>query len=152
MTGLKPISLLMTLLLTGLGVRAADLSLVTGDVDLVISSATAGSQPDAVTDETSQLQWTTEVLDPVKKITVQTNAANPAYALTVRATNVSAADGTAAGEVTLSTTAADLITGIPAGVPLADPGSCNLRYSATASAAGGTGADIHTITFTITDQ
>jgi hypothetical protein len=133
-------------------IRGADVSVLNGDVDLTISSATAGQQPAAVTNEVCQLQWTTLVADATKKITVQTSLATPSFTLTVSAVNVSAGDGTAAGQVTLSTTAADLLVSIPAGVLVSDPGTCTLHYAAAATAANGSGLDAHTITFTIMDQ
>jgi hypothetical protein len=132
--------------------RSADVSVLNGDVELTISSATAGQEPDPVTDQVCQLQWSTLVSDPTQKITVRTNLASPGFGLVVRAVNVSAGDGTAAGDVSLSTTATDFIVDIPSGVPAGDPGTCTVRYTASSAAADGTGSDIHTITFTIVNQ
>ncbi|MBM3324750.1 MAG: hypothetical protein FJY66_03695 [Calditrichaeota bacterium] len=112
----------------------------------------AGQEPTSVTDETGQLQWTTLELDPTKKITAQTNLASPNFTLKVLAINVSSGDGTAAGEVTLTTGAANFVVDIPAGIPVGDPGTCILRYRASATASDGTGTDVHTVTYTITDQ
>lgn len=139
------------LFLTSLG-QAADVAILNGDVSLTITTAAAGQQPPDVTDETGQLEWTTLVSDPVKKIITQTNLASPSFTLTVRAVNVSAGDGTGAGAVILSTTPADLVVDIPSGILAMDPGTCTLRYSASATANGGAGTDNHSITFTITDQ
>lgn len=146
------VSVLIAVLFCSAAVRGADVSVLNGDVDLPISSAPAGQQPAAVTNEACQLQWTTLVADATKKITVQTSLATTSFTLTVSAVNVSAGDGTAAGQVTLSTTAADLIVSIPAGVLVSDPGNCTLHYRAAATAANGTGSDNHLITFTIVDQ
>ena len=92
------------------------------------------------------------MVDATKKITVESNVAVASFALTVNAVNVSPGDGTSAGQVTLSTTAEDLVVDIPAGVLLSNPGTCALRYRASATAANGTGSDAHTVTFTIVDQ
>ncbi|MBU0507586.1 hypothetical protein KKH27_01935 [bacterium] len=132
--------------------QAADVAILNGDVSLTISAATAGQQPASVNDETGQLEWTTLEVDPVKKIIVQTSLAGPSYNLTIRAIGISSGDGTSAGEVSLSTTPAELIGDIPSGILLADPGTCTLSYTASAIVGGGTGSDNHTVTFTIMDQ
>jgi hypothetical protein len=139
------------MLFFGVG-QSADVSVLNGDVELTISSATAGQQPNPVTDEVCQLQWSTLVSDPTQKITVRTNLATPGFSLIVRAVNVSAGDGAAAGDISLSTTATDFIVDIPAGVPVGDPGTCTVRYTASSTASDGTGSDIHTVTFTIVNQ
>jgi len=146
------VSVLAATLLISAAARGADVSVLNGDVDLTISSAPAGQQPASATNEACQLQWTTLVVDATKKITVETNVAVASFALTVNAVNVSPGDGTSAGQVTLSTTAEDLVVDVPAGVLVSSPGTCTLRYRATASAANGTGSDAHTVTFTIVDQ
>jgi hypothetical protein len=132
--------------------RGADLTLLNGDVNLVISSATAGQQPDAVTSESCQLRWTTLPADATKKIVVGTALVSPRFSLTVRALNVNSGHGTSAGIIPLSASAADLIVSIPPNLTVGDPGECTLRYAASATAAGGTGSDNHTVTFTILDQ
>lgn len=131
---------------------SADLALVGGDIGLNITSASAGQQPDPVTDETVLLEWTTQALDPTKKIIVQTGNGSPRYSLTIQGINVSADDGVAAGVVPLTTTPADLIVSIPADIPPGDPGTCTLRYAASANASAGSGSDVHTVTFTVVDQ
>ncbi len=131
---------------------AANVSIQNGNVDLVVSSASAGSEPDTDVDQTAQLQWDNWPNSaPVKKITVQTNLASPQFALSVQAINITASDGTSAGEVQVSTSASDFINSIPA-KDSPDNASCDLRYKATALAADGTGVDTHTITYTIVDQ
>jgi hypothetical protein len=140
------------ILLLGAAGRGADLTLLNGNVDLTISSATAGQQPDQAMDETCQLSWTTLLTDPVKKIVVSTNLAGPRFSLSLRATNVNSGHGTAMGAFVLGTSASDLVVSIPPNLTAGDPGQCNLRYTATATAANGTGSDSHTVTFTITDQ
>ena len=86
-----------------------EVSISGGAVTLTINSATAGSEPDNATDNTTcDLLWTTNQLS--KKITVVTNLASPNFTLKALAENASG--GTAASEATLSTTAADFVTGI----------------------------------------
>ena len=132
--------------------HAADVAILNGDVGLTITTATAGQQPVSVSDESGQLEWTTLETDAVKKITVQTSLISPSYTLKVNAVNITPGDGAGAGEITLSTSPADLVVDIPSGILITDPGTCTLRYTATATAEGGAGADNHTVTFTITDQ
>ena len=146
------VSLLAATLFIAAEAGGADVTVLNGDVDLTISSATAGQEPAAASSEACQLQWTTLVADATKKITAQSNNATPSFALKLSAVNVSAGDGTPAGQVTLSTTAEDLVVDIPAGVLVSNPGTCTLHYQASATAANGTGSDAHTITFTIVDQ
>jgi hypothetical protein len=133
----------------GLG---ADISVLNGDASLTISTATAGMEPDAEIDESCQLQWTTLISDPTKKITAQTNVVSPNFTLKVQAVSVSAGDGTSAGQITLSTSGQDVVVSIPADIAPGDPGTCTLRYTASANASDGTGSDVHTIIYTILDQ
>ncbi len=112
-----------------------------GNITLTISTATAGSDPDDATDATCTLAWTTN--EASKKITVVTSEAAPTFTLKVVATGVTG--GTAAAEVTVSTTATDFVTGVAT-----TTGGCTLGYTASATAAEGTGSDVHTITYTIT--
>ncbi len=154
---IRPITSCISLLAAALlffpvEVWGADVTILGGNVGLTISSATAGQQPNSVTNEICQLQWSTLVSDSTKKVTAQTSMGAPSFALSICAVNVSAGDGSAAGEVTLSTAPLDFVLSIPAGIPASDPGSCTLRYTASATAADGTGTNMHTITFTIVDQ
>jgi len=112
------------------------------EIILIISTAIAGSDPTEVTDTSCTLLWTTNQAS--KKITVVTNQASPKFTLKVLATGVTG--GTAAAEVTLSTTAANFVTGIATAI-----GVCTLEYTASAMAAQGIGSDVHTVTYTITD-
>lgn len=120
-----------------------ELSITGGNFTLTISAATAGSNPtDATDNTTTDLNWTTNVAS--KKITVATSLAAPTFTLKVVAQTVTG--GTAAAEVTLSTTAADFVTGVAT-----TTGTCDLSYTAQATAAQGTGSDAHVVTFTLTD-
>jgi hypothetical protein len=130
----------------------ADISVLNGDVNLSILSAVAGQEPSSTINETRLLQWSTLALDPTKKITAQTSLGSPKFLLTARAVNITAGDGTAVGEVVLTTSASDFVVDIPAGIPAGDPATCTLRYTASATASDGTGTDLHTVTYTIMDQ
>ena len=119
-----------------------EVSVSGGNVTLTISTATAGSDPDdASYNSTCDLLWTTN--EASKKITVVTSLASQNFTLKVLAQNVTG--GSAAGQVTLSTTPSDFVTGVAT-----TTGSCDLQYTATATAANGTGSDVHTVTYTIT--
>ncbi len=119
-----------------------ELAISGGNVSMTINSATAGSNPNAVSDAITSIDWTTN--EDLRKVTVETNLLAPVYDLTVQATGV--VGGTSPGVVALSTIGAlDFITGISAGL-----GSATLSYGASALAADGTGQDVHTVTYTIT--
>lgn len=105
------------------------------------SNAIAGQDQMILADQTSTLSWGTN--SSSKKITVSTDLSSPKYTLQIEA--VSPTAGVAASPATLSTVAADLITGIGRSM-----GSCSLRYTVIALASQGTGTDSHTITFTVT--
>jgi hypothetical protein len=131
---------------------AANVSILNGGIDLVVSTASAGSEPDPDIDQSAQLQWDNWPNSAsIKKITVQTNLASPQFVLSVQAVNITPSDGFSAGEVTVLTTASDFINSIPA-KDSPNNATCDLRYKASVLAADGTGADTHTITYTITDQ
>lgn len=123
-----------------------------GSITLTISTATAGQEPNEVTNTTCGLEWECEEweVEKNKKITVKTNLVSPKFTLKVLAIIDPTSSGTAAGEVTLSTVAQDFVTSIPAGSEV--KGSCTLKYTASATAAQGTGTDTHIITYTITTQ
>ena len=119
-------------------------AIVGGNITLTISTATAGSNPNNASDSTTcDLNWTTNESD--KKITVATNLAVQKFTLKVVAQNV--AGGTAAAQVTITDTAADLVTAITTTL-----GTCDLSYTAIATAAEGTGSDVHTVTYTLIDE
>jgi len=118
-----------------------ELSITGGNFTLTISAATAGCNPtDATDNTTTDLNWTTTDVAN-KKITVATSLASPTFTLKVVAQTVS---GGTAAEVTLSTTAADFVTGISTTI-----GTCDLSYTAQATAQG-TGSDAHVVTYTLT--
>ena len=121
-----------------------ELGISGGNVTLTINTATAGSNPtDAQDNTTSDLLWTSN--ESSKKVTVATDLAAPNFTLKTLAQNVTG--GTAAAEITLSTTVSDFVTGIGS-----TTGNCDLQYTASTTAASGTGTDSHTITYTLTDS
>ncbi len=130
-------------------VTGANVAILNGNVSLVVSTATAGSEPNPVTDQTTQLEWDNSVMSaPTKKITVRTNIASPQFLLKVQALNISVGGGSSAGEITVSTIETDFINNIPE----TGTKTCDLRYTASALASDGTGVENHTITYTIVDQ
>lgn len=117
---------------------------VDNDVTLTINSATPGQDPDPVVDNaTAELAWTTNASS--KKITVETDLAAPNYTLEVEAINQTA--GTPAGKATLSTTAADFLTGVGK-----TAGTCDLEYTASATVSDDPGTEVHTVTYTMTNE
>ncbi len=120
-----------------------EIAITGGSVTLTINSATAGVDPNNDVDATTGLLWTSNQIG--KKATIQSDLAGPNFALKAVATGVTG--GTAASEVTVSTTAQDFITGIAT-----TTGSGTIQYTGVATSAEGTGSDIHTITITIVDN
>ena len=120
-----------------------EVALSGGNISLSVNTADSSGQPvEAIDNSTCDLKWTST--KTAKKITVATNVGSPAFTLKVIAQNVSG--GTAASEVTLSTSTQDFVTGIAA-----TKGRCNLGYTLSATSADGTGSDVHIVTFTLTD-
>ena len=127
-------------------VTAIDEISVSGDPGaLIVSSATAGSQPTAATDATTTYSITTN--GSSKKITGDVDSAMPAntiLAVTLTAPSI----GSSAGSVTLTATAADLVTGI---ATVAE-GSLSISYNFSATVTAGIlTSDTRTVTLTLTD-
>lgn len=117
-----------------------------GTVSLSIGTAQVVAGVDLmgpVTNSATSLLWGFNSSN--RKVTVQTTLADRKYILKVLC--VAPTQGTAAPEVTLSTTATDFL--INAG---RSSGSCSIQYSGSALASAGVGADSHTITFTVAVQ
>jgi len=116
-----------------------------GIINLTIngSNAVAGQNQMTTTDQSSTLAWGTN--SSTKKITASTSLASPKYTLQLVAVNPTV--GTAASQVTLSTTANDFLLNIGR-----SSGTCGLLYTAIALASQGTGTDSHTVTFTVQTQ
>jgi len=112
---------------------------------LVISTATAGSQPTTATDATTSYSVTTNGTN--KKITGSIDTAMPANT-SLLVTLTAPTGGSSAGQVALSTTAQDLVTGIST---LAESG-LTISYEFTADAAAGVVASsTKTVTLTVAD-
>lgn len=112
---------------------------------LVISTATAGSEPVAATDATTTYSVTTNGTN--KRITGSIDTAMPANT-SLLVTLTAPTGGSGAGQVILSTTAQDLVTGISTLAESALP----ISYEFTADAAAGVVASsTKTVTLTVAD-
>jgi hypothetical protein len=112
---------------------------------LIVNSATAGSEPDAASDNSTTYAITTN--ESSKKITGAINSVMPDNT-SLKVTLGAPTGGTSAGQVTLSTSAQDLVTGIST---LAESGkSISYVFSAT-SAAGVVSSASKTVTLTVAD-
>lgn len=116
-----------------------------GVVNLTISGANAVAGQDLMTasDQGTSLLW--GINSGLQKVAVNTSVAAPLFTLKLAA--LSPSQGTAAPQVTLSATPADLLLNVGR-----SSGSCILQYTAEALASQGTGTDAHTITFTVQNQ
>lgn len=121
-----------------------ELALAGGNITLTVDTATAGSEPDAATDNTTSLDWTSN--EASRKITAESGA-NPSGATLSVTGTVDTGTGSSAGAVSLSTVAQDLVTGFGQEV-----GGASLDYSASATAADGTSSTTYTITYTLTAE
>lgn len=115
----------------------------TGTPSLAIVTATAGSAPTA---EQATASWAVTTNGSNMKITAAINSAMPA-GLTLTANLAAPTGGSSAGATSLSTTAADVVTGISA---KAESG-LNVTYELNATlAAGVVASQSRTVTYTIT--
>jgi hypothetical protein len=111
---------------------------------LIINSATAGSNPDDASDNSTTYAITTN--ESSKKITGAINTAMPSN--TTLKVTLASSGGTSAGQVTLSASAQDLVTGIST---LAESGNTiTYVFSATAGA-GVISSAQKTVTLTVAD-
>ncbi len=119
---------------------------VNGSPNLNISSAPAGQEPSEVTDSSSTCAVTTNGTN--KRITAYIDTAMPAN-VTLKV-NVAApsGSGTSQGDVTLTTSASNVVTGI-SHVADSNP-TITYKLSATVQA-GVLSTDTRTVTFTLSD-
>lgn len=111
---------------------------------MTVSTATAGSAPNAVSDASTSYAITTN--ESTRKITAAIDLAMPA-GVTLTTTLAAPTGATSAGAVTLGTVAADAVTGI---TKLNESGK-TITYSLSAtSAAGVVTSTSRTVTYTIT--
>jgi hypothetical protein len=114
-----------------------------GSPSLVINTATAGVDPTAAT---AAATWAVTTNQTGSKITASIGSAMPT-GVTLSVNLAAPAGGASAGAVALSTTAADLVTGITK----VAQGALGVTYSLSATAAAGVVASTsRTVTFTIT--
>lgn len=129
-----------------LEVQAIDEISVSGNPGpLVVSTATAGSQPDQVTDTSTTYSITTNGTN--KKITGAIDTAVPA-GVTLQVNLAAPTGATSLNDVTLSITAADLVTGISQVAESALTVTYKLSATVTAGVIVSTSK---TVTFTIAD-
>ncbi|MCX5752588.1 MAG: hypothetical protein NTW97_02945 [Candidatus Krumholzibacteria bacterium] len=112
---------------------------------LIVVTAVPGAQPTAVTDATTTYAITTNIA--TKKITGAINTAMPANT-SLKVTLVAPTGGTSSGQVTLTASAQDLVTGI---TTLAESG-LGISYNFSATLAAGVVASAQkTMTLTVAD-
>ncbi len=111
---------------------------------LTVSTATAGSEPNAATNATTTYRITTNVTG--KKITGKIDSAMPS-GTTLQINLAAPTGGTSAGDVTLSTTDQDLVTGLT--LSLVTGETITYTFSATTEA-GTLTAESRTVTLTLT--
>ena len=115
-----------------------------GSPSLVVTTATAGSQPTAATSAVAT--WAVTTNQSGAKITAALSSAMPA-GLTLSANLAAPGGATSAGLTALTTTAADVVTGITKTAA----GSLGVTYQLDATAAAGVIASTsRTVTYTIT--
>ncbi len=120
---------------------------VSGNLTLTINSATAGSNPDDATDNTTSYSITTNGTN--KKITGQLDVAY-ASGISLAVDVTAPTGGTSQGQKTLSTTAQDLVTTMSKLVG----STLTITYTAAAtlSAAPNGSGETNIITFTLIDM
>jgi hypothetical protein len=112
---------------------------------MTVSAATAGSAPNSVSDTSTTFAITTNGTN--KKITGAINTAMPA-GLTLTVGLDALTGSTSAGEVTLGTSAADLVTGIST----LNESSKTITYGLSATSAAGVVTSANkTVTLTVAD-
>jgi len=126
---------------------ADDISVNGNPGSLIISSATAGSDLAPATDATTT--YNIDITIGTKKITGALDTAMPANT-SLKATLAAPTGATSTGQVTLSVTAFDLVTGIGIGT---SQNGLGISYEFSASVlAGIVSAASKTVTFTISDN
>jgi hypothetical protein len=112
---------------------------------LVVSTASAGSAPTSATN--SSTTWAITTNESNKKVTAAINTAMPS-GVTLSASLAAPTGATSAGSVALTTTAADLVTGITK----LNSSGLTITYTLSAtSAAGVVSSSTKTVTFTLVD-
>lgn len=118
---------------------------ITGNATLTINSATAGSDPDDATDSSASYAVTTN--ESGVKIVASTDV-DMAANVTLSVNAVAPAGASSAGATTLSTTAADVVTGLGT----VSQAGMSLAYTLAATASAGQVASTAvTVTYTVTN-
>jgi hypothetical protein len=127
--------------------HAQSMLLIGGPVDLYVDGSTVVAGQSVATDASTMLQW--EGRRRQKKITVETRAPGQVYTLRAVVVGLSG-DGAAQPEVTLvdGMFAQDLVRDIKN----KKEGRGFVQYTASVAPGQGIGEDIHTVTFTLTDE
>lgn len=116
---------------------------VSGSPDaIIVNAATAGSQPDEASNALTTYAITT---NQSRKITGAIDTAMPS-GVALKVTLAAPTGGTSSGDVTLSATAADLVTGIST---LAESGKAITYKLSALTTAGVVASAVKTVTFTI---
>lgn len=138
----------LLLLIGAVGPSHADDIFVSGNPGaLIISSATAGSNPDAVTDASTS--YSIDITTSNKKITGAIDSAMPANTY-LRVILAAPTGASSTGQQTLSVTPQDLVTGLTIGM---SEGGLGITYEFSASIeAGIVSSASKTVTFTVTDS
>ena len=114
---------------------------------MTVNAATAGSEPDAVTDTSTSFAITTNCATDAKKITAVLDTAMPS-GTTLKITLAAPAGATSAGEITLTASAQDVVTAIDG---VASSGH-QISYELDATVAAGVVSSANkTVTLTIAD-
>ena len=138
------ILLALILITTDLLEGTDSISLTGNPATLSISTATAGSQPNSVSDTSTTYSISTSTV--VAKITGKINTAMPTNT-TLKVTLAAPTGGTSAGAIAMTTTAQNLVTAIPKNT-IASSLVVTYNFSATVAAAT-TASATRTLTLTI---
>lgn len=129
-------------------VAAQTLALTTGSTGtLLISTATAGADPSSANTAAGTYTVTQKKRDGALRITARLNAAMPA-GTTLRITLAAPAGATSMGAVILTTTAQNVVTGIPAANVTTPAAAISYTFTAT-PAAGVIGPSSRIVTLTV---
>ncbi len=150
----RTLVLVMAVLFLGsFSVSYGQMTIQGGNISMTISTGAAGGEPTPVTDATIALRF--KLQTSLTKITVRTTCPGQRFNLAVVASSVPV--GTPAPEVSLidGMFDVDLIVSIPPKPPNANQ-TATLLYTASSTFAQGNSAelgnDVHTVTYTLTDQ
>jgi hypothetical protein len=128
-------------------VTAMQIGIGTININITGANAVAGQDQMSVIDESNTIYWGTN--NNLQKISIKTNL-TPLFTVKALATTITLFSGAGvipAAEATLSTIDKDFLLHVGR-----SSGSAKVRYTCIALASQGTGAEMHTITFTIQSE